>query len=271
MGLLVDQPDSQSILSLDVRDPQVNMADGAAKVAAKRTAADAACSRGGAGQGRFRCRWLSQLPRRVLGGAWRWLSDYDMAVATEIDAAEAFQAIYVFRRAFWLILALLTLSAAGIFAATIYIARQQRRLRDAAIEARRLGQYMLEQKLGAGGMGTVYKARHAMLRRATAVKLLDVDKMSEMAIVRFEREVQLTSGLTHPNTVAIFDYGRTPEGIFYYAMEYLEGMDLESFVRRSGPLSEARAVYILRQICGALGEAHSADSYIATSSRRTFS
>jgi serine/threonine protein kinase len=90
------------------------------------------------------------------------------------------------------------------------------------------------------------------------VKLLEVDKMSDAAIGRFEREVQLTSALTHPNTVAIFDYGRTPEGIFYYAMEYLEGINLDDLVTRFGPLSEARVLHILRQVCGSLAEAHAA-------------
>jgi serine/threonine protein kinase len=191
-------------------------------------------------------------------GAWQWLDDYDFGVATEIDVDEAFQPVYILRRAFALLMALLLAAAVGIILATRFISRQRRELHHAAVTARQLGQYTLIEKLGTGGMGTVHKARHALLRRPTAVKLLNPEIMSDTALARFEREVQLTSGLTHPNTVAIYDYGRTPEGIFYYAMEYLEGVNLDEFVRRYGPLSDARALYILRQICASLAEAHAA-------------
>jgi eukaryotic-like serine/threonine-protein kinase len=145
-------------------------------------------------------------------------------------------------------------STAGIvvstFASGVIYGLQKR-----AKEALQLGQYTLEEKIGQGGMGEIYRARHAMLRRPTAVKLLLGDS-TELQLRRFEKEVQLTARLTHPNTISIYDYGRTPDGVFYYAMELLEGMTLEQLVATHGPLPPGRAIHLLLQACGALNEAH---------------
>ena len=126
-----------------------------------------------------------------------------------------------------------------------------RRARAAA----RLGQYQLVRRLGYGSMGEVYLGTHALLNRSTAIKLLS-DASTSASRDRFQHEVRTASTLTHPNTVEIYDYGRTPDGVFYFAMEYVEGATLEQVVRATGVMSPARVVHLLLQACSALGEAH---------------
>ncbi len=129
--------------------------------------------------------------------------------------------------------------------------------RQASLCAEQLGRYTLDEKIGEGGMAEVYLAHHALLRRPTAVKVLKRELLDEENLALFEREVQITSKLTHPNTIVIFDYGRTPEGCFYYAMEYLDGISLQTLVEKTGPVPEERVIHILKQACGSLAEAHS--------------
>jgi serine/threonine protein kinase len=133
----------------------------------------------------------------------------------------------------------------------------RRKVHQAVQAARQLGQYNLQEEIGTGAMGSVYRAQHAMLRRPTAIKLLRPDQVeNEAAMARFEREARLTSRLNHPHTIAIYDYGKTPDGVFYYAMEYLVAVDLQTLVRQTGPMVPARMTYVLRQVCGSLQEAH---------------
>lgn len=139
----------------------------------------------------------------------------------------------------------------------IYAAHLIHSVRQDAYRAKQFAQYRLKRMIGAGGMGEVYEAEHLLLKRPCAIKLIHKERYTDpKALARFEREVKATARLTHPNTIEVFDYGQTSDDTFYYVMELLPGMSLAELVARHGPLPQARAIYILRQVCGALQEAH---------------
>jgi plasmid stabilization system protein ParE len=129
--------------------------------------------------------------------------------------------------------------------------------------ARELGSYRLEEKLGEGGMGEVWRARHRMLARPAAIKLIRRPSgdgragVSDEALRRFEREAQVIARLRSPHTVELFDFGMAEDGAFYYVMELLDGLDADSLIQRFGPTPSDRAVYLLRQVCHSLSEAQS--------------
>jgi serine/threonine protein kinase len=189
-------------------------------------------------------------------GAWTWVADFDMGLVTEMDRSEAFRALRILRVGFWSIFVLLMFAAVLVYVLMRVANRFQRAAWKAALKAKQLGQYALDDKIGEGEFGAVYRGHHALMRRPVAVKLLHTEKLNLASSVRFEREVQLTSQLSHPNTITVYDFGRTPEGIFYYAMEYLEGLTLSRLVKQYGAQPEGRVIAILRQVCGSLAEAH---------------
>ena len=257
LGLIPDSPDSQSILTIELRDPGLDLTKGLRPSARRsempltRAVADAVQGRSGVDVDGYRD--YRGVP---CVAAWAWLPEYNFGIVTKIDRAEAYAPLYILRPIFWGLFGLLTASALAIFIFTVFVARLRQAARREAMKARQLGQYALDEKIGQGAMGVVYRGHHAMLRRPTAIKLIDADKTTELSIARFEREVRLTSQLNHPNTICIYDFGRTPEGIFYYAMELLDGINLDRLVRGFGPLPEGRVIYLLTQLCGSLHEAH---------------
>lgn len=143
----------------------------------------------------------------------------------------------------------------------VFSASRATALRRAAFEARReaeqVGAYTLVRKLGEGGMGEVFLAEHRLLKRPCAVKFVRAEMAADRSTAqRFEREVRAVTTLAHPNTVRVYDYGRADDGSFYYVMEYLDGPTLDRLVRDRGALPPGRTVYLMRQLCGALAEAH---------------
>jgi serine/threonine-protein kinase len=187
-------------------------------------------------------------------GAWRWLPDLGLGLAIEIGAAEAYAPLRYLRIAFGAVFAALV---AAVLAA-LWWAFLLARLRGELGGQRRIGPYRLERAIGEGGMADIYLARHDLLKRPCALKILKRARASDETLARFEREVQIASALAHPNVVEIYDYGRSTDGLVYYAMEYLEGINLGELVAREGPLPVPRALRILRQLCAGLAAAHAA-------------
>lgn len=152
---------------------------------------------------------------------------------------------------------LLQMSVAAVVA--IWGSHRFGTLRREAFDLKHVGVYTLMRPLGSGGMGEVFLAEHRLLKRPCAVKLIRPDRAGDDAsISRFQNEVQATARLTHPNTVEIYDYGVTDNGMFFYVMEYLPGLSLQEIVERTGPLPPGRVIHLLRQVCSALSEAHRA-------------
>lgn len=146
-----------------------------------------------------------------------------------------------------------------VAAGTVYESQSAHQLRRKVAEVLRLNQYHLRRKIGFGGMGEVYLAEHQLLKRACAVKLIRPCNAEDPTVLaRFEREVQTTAKLVHPNIVEIYDYGRSDDGTYYYVMEYLSGMSLEELVKTHGALPSERVVFLMRQVCLALESAHAA-------------
>ena len=184
-------------------------------------------------------------------GAWRWLAAYDMGIAAEMSVEEAYAPLGVLRAALGGVFGALVLAVMAALFAWFSAAKLRSQL-----AVRRLGPYLLGERIGEGGVANVYLAKHDFLKRPTVVKLLKPSRATDELVARFEREAQLASQLSHPNTVEIFDFGRAPGGLFYTAMEYLEGRTVGELVLRRGAMPVGRVVHLLRQVCAALAEVH---------------
>ncbi len=254
LGLIPAAANPSAVLQMELRDPGGNLLEGhrperaRAALPLMRMVASAIGGESGVDvRGHRDYRGVTVL------GAWRWLPEMDIGVATQVDQREAYRpmrpALLAFAGLFALVIAACVLAVLGYYRSLRLSARLDR--------LERLGQYQLEEKIGEGGMGEVYRARHALLQRPTAVKLLKREVMTEEMIARFEREVRLTSRLEHPNTIEVYDFGRSPEGLFYYAMEFLDGVTLADLLEDHGALPVGRAVHVLLHACLSLEEAHS--------------
>ena len=190
------------------------------------------------------------LATQVVGG-WRRLAEDDIFIAIEMDAEEAYAPLEALDTIFAVVFGVLALAVviALFYWFTAVLIR-------AEVEKDRMGPYWLGERIGEGGVGNVYHARHDLLKRPSAVKLLKPTRATDEMTARFRREAKLASQLTHPNMIEIYDYGVGIDSTLFYAMELLEGDTVGEIVVRGGAMPVARVVHLMRQVCAGLAEAH---------------
>jgi serine/threonine protein kinase len=168
------------------------------------------------------------------------------------------------RRSLWVATSALVLALAISIVFAHHVVRVRRRAARATDRAHELGSYQLVERLGAGGMGEVWRAEHRLLARQAAIKLVRPEKLSasrrssSSLLQRFRREAQTLASLESRNTISLYDYGVTDDGTFFFVMELLDGVDLDTLVRRDGPQPSGRVIHILLQALSSLSEAHDA-------------
>ncbi|NIM48711.1 MAG: protein kinase [Gemmatimonadales bacterium] len=189
-----------------------------------------------------RALFLSAIPPLVLYSGTKWFDIPDAPLGAYLD---------------------FTVPSIIAAALAVILANMMYRLRRQAQEAQRLGSYVLQEQIGSGGMGEVWRASHNMLVRPAAIKLIRPERLkqamgtAEASVVdRFQLEAQATASLRSPHTVELYDFGVAEDGTFHYVMELLEGLDLERLVKRFGPLQSDRVIFLLEQACDSLADAH---------------
>ncbi len=188
---------------------------------------------------------------RAVVGAWRWDEGLQAAIIVEQTKSEAFQTLDIVHRVNRIAWGIPLLIALGLAA----VSGLRARLRYGKPPLQ-IGAYKVNEKIGEGGLGIVYKGQHRLLGRLAAIKLLKVQSTNPQLAKRFEREVRMASKLVHPNAISIFDYGLSDEGEFYYAMEYIPGVNLCELMMYNKAIPLSRSLHMLVQICGAIREAH---------------
>lgn len=184
-------------------------------------------------------------------GAWVWIKAYNFGLITEMDEEEAFAALPYISWVFVILIFVLALLFVYSLANSISVQALKKELQEG-----RIGNYHLGKKIGEGGMSTVYLGTHELLKRPTAIKILKKEELNSSMLSRFKTEAKQVSRLRHPNTISIYDYGETESGVFYYAMEFVDGLTIKDLVKMNGKLPIARAVHIMLHAAYSLKEAH---------------